>query len=123
MLAPGSRPSGGGKPSAGPDAAGDMAHTVRMTAYVLADIDPTDPVRYEDYKTLAAASVDQYGGRYVVRGGKVEVLEGAWPTGRFVMLEFPDGDAARRWYHSPEYKAAIAIRQEAANAKLVLVEP
>jgi uncharacterized protein (DUF1330 family) len=94
-----------------------------MTAYILVDISVTDLARYEDYKPLAAATIEQYGGRYVVRGGNVEVLEGTWPTSRFVMLEFPDGDAARRWYNSPEYKVAIAIRQEAANAKLVLVEP
>lgn len=94
-----------------------------MTAYVLADIDVTDPARYEDYKPLAAASVEQYGGRYVVRGGNVEVLEGTWPAGRFVMLEFADGAAARRWYNSPEYAAAKAIRQEASKSTLVLVEP
>ena len=81
-----------------------------------------DPARYEDYKVLAATSVEQYGGRYAVRGGTVEVLEGTWPTRRFVVLEFPDGAAARRWYTSPEYSAAIAIRQECADAKLVLVE-
>lgn len=94
-----------------------------MTAYVLADIDVTDPARYEDYKSPAAASVEQYGGRYVVRGGKVEVLEGTWPTSRFVVLEFADGDAARRWYNSPEYSTARAIRQEASDSKLMLVEP
>ncbi len=100
-----------------------MAHTVRMTAYILVDISVTDPARYEDYRALAAATIDQYGGRYVIRGGRVEVLEGDWPTNRFVMVEFDDGEAARRWYHSPEYKAAMAVRQEAANAKMVLVEP
>jgi uncharacterized protein (DUF1330 family) len=93
-----------------------------MTAYILADIDVTDPVRYEDYKVLAAASVAKYGGRYTVRGGTVEVLEGSWPTRRFVVLEFPDGAAARQWYTSPEYSAAIPIRQESSDAKLVLVE-
>jgi uncharacterized protein (DUF1330 family) len=93
-----------------------------MTAYILADIDVTNPTLYEDYKVLAAASVEQYGGRYAVRGGTVEVLEGTWPTRRFVVLEFPDGAAARQWYSSPEYSAAIAIRQESADARLLLVE-
>jgi uncharacterized protein (DUF1330 family) len=93
-----------------------------MVAYILADIEVTDLARYEGYKELAAASAAQYGGRYVVRGGAVEVLEGAWPTNRFVVLEFPDADAARRWYSSPEYSAARAIRQEASNSKLILVE-
>ncbi|HLQ53091.1 MAG TPA: DUF1330 domain-containing protein [Streptosporangiaceae bacterium] len=94
-----------------------------MTVYILADIDVTDPVGYEDYKAPAAASVEQYGGRYTVRGGSVEVLEGTWPTSRFVVLEFADADSARRWYNSPEYSAVKAIRQAASNAKLVLVEP
>lgn len=94
-----------------------------MTAYVLADIDVTDPARYEDYKALAGPSVEQYGGRYAVRGGTVQVLEGDWPTGRFVVLEFPDADMARRWYSSAEYSGARAVRQEAATARLLLVEP
>ena len=94
-----------------------------MTAYVLADIDVTDPARYEDYKALADPSVEQYGGRYAVRGGTVQVLEGDWPTGRFVVLEFPDADSARRWYSSAEYSKARAVRQEAATARLLLVEP
>lgn len=94
-----------------------------MTVYVLADIDVTDPVRYEDYKRLAGPSVEKYGGRYTVRGGTVEVLEGDWPTGRFVVLEFPDAASARRWYDSPEYSAARAVRQEAASARLLLVQP
>lgn len=94
-----------------------------MTAYVLADIDVSDRARYEDYKALAGPSVEQYGGRYAVRGGTVQVLEGDWPTGRFVVLEFPDADIARRWYSSPEYSEARAVRQGAATARLLLVEP
>jgi uncharacterized protein (DUF1330 family) len=94
-----------------------------MTAYILADIDVTDPARFEEYKALASAAAEQYGGRYTVRGGAVEVLEGTWPTHRFVVLEFADGDAARRWYASPEYRAARAVRQESSTARLVLVEP
>ena len=94
-----------------------------MTAYVLADIDVTDPARYEEYKALAGPSVEQYGGRYAVRGGTVQVLEGDWPTGRFVVLEFPDADTARRWYSSAEYSEARSVRQEAATARLLLVEP
>ena len=92
-----------------------------MTVYVLADIDVTDPVRYEDYKALAGPSVAQYGGRYTVRGARVVVLEGEWPTGRFVVIEFPDEQAARRWYDSPEYSAARAIRQQASTGRLILV--
>lgn len=92
-----------------------------MSVYVLADIDVHDPARYEDYKTLAANSVEQYGGRYAVRGAQVEVLEGDWPTARFVVLEFPDAESARRWYDSPEYSAARAVRQEASAGRFILV--
>src|SRR6478735_1310110 len=94
-----------------------------MTAYVLADIDVHDSARYEDYKSLAASSVEQYGGRYAIRGGTVEILEGEWPTSRFVVLEFPDAAAARRWYDSPEYAAARAVRQESASSRFLLVSP
>jgi uncharacterized protein (DUF1330 family) len=95
-----------------------------MTAYVLADINVTDPARYEDYKDLATEAVQKYGGRYIVRGGTVEALEGECPQApRFAVLEFTDGNAARRWYNSPEYTTARKIRQQASTARLVLVEP
>jgi uncharacterized protein (DUF1330 family) len=93
-----------------------------MSAYVIADIEVTDPVRYEDYKPLAAASVAKYGGRYVVRGGKTEVLEGTWRPRRVAMLEFETLERAKQWYDSPEYRAARQIRQAASKGNLVLVE-
>ena len=93
-----------------------------MSAYVLVDIDVHDPDRYEEYKALAAPSVEQYGGRYAVRCGQVEVLEGEWPTRRFVVLEFADAEAARRWYESPEYTAAKAVRQQASTGRMILIE-
>ncbi|HEX5586493.1 MAG TPA: DUF1330 domain-containing protein, partial [Acidimicrobiia bacterium] len=73
-----------------------------MTAYVLVDMDVTDPARYDEYRALAGPSVAQYGGRYLVRGGASEVLEGDRVPNRTVVLEFDDLDAARRWYASPE---------------------
>lgn len=93
-----------------------------MPAYVLADIEVTDPDAYEDYKRLSSAAAEKYGGRFVVRGGKTEALEGDWATGRFVMIEFADGEAARRWYDSPEYAEARAVRQRASTGRLLLVE-
>jgi len=93
-----------------------------MSAYVLVDVDVTDPERYDDYRPLAAASVEQYGGRYVVRGGASEVLEGERVPGRLVVLEFPDADAARRWYDSPEYRAARGVREGASVGSFVLVD-
>lgn len=93
-----------------------------MPAYVIADIEVIDPVRYEEYKPLAAASVAKYGGRYLVRGGKTEVLEGTWMPRRVAMLEFETLERAREWYDSPEYRAARQIRREAASGNLVVVE-
>jgi uncharacterized protein (DUF1330 family) len=93
-----------------------------MPAYVLAFIDVTDPARYDEYRALAGPSVEQYGGRYVVRGGRSEVLEGEHAPGRLVVLEFEDADAARRWYDSEEYGTARAIRTQAATASIILVE-
>jgi uncharacterized protein (DUF1330 family) len=93
-----------------------------MTAYVLVDVDVTDPARYDDYRTLAASSVAQYGGRYIVRGGASEVLEGDRVPRRLVVLEFPDVDTARRWYHSPEYSEARARRDGAATGSFILVD-
>lgn len=93
-----------------------------MTAYVLVDMNVTDPVQYEEYRALAGPSVAQYGGRYLVRGGASEVLEGDRVPHRIVLLEFADADAARRWYHSDEYTAARARRADAATASFIVVD-
>lgn len=93
-----------------------------MSAYVLVDIDIHDPVEYEEYRRLATPTVARYGGRYIVRGGATEVLEGARTPHRVVVLEFPTGDDARRWWHSPEYAPAKAIRQRVATTEMILVE-
>lgn len=93
-----------------------------MPAYVVVDAKVTDPATYETYKRLAEVSLPPYGGRYLVRGGAMEVLEGDWAPQRVVVLEFPDADAVRRWYRGPEYQAAIAARQGAGSLKVVLVE-
>ena len=93
-----------------------------MAAYVIAEVNVTDPKLYEDYKKLVPATVEKYGGRFAVRGGAVESKEGGWAPARLVVLEFPTMEQARKWYHSPEYAPALAIRLKAANAKLILVE-
>jgi uncharacterized protein (DUF1330 family) len=91
-------------------------------AYVVADIEVLDAEAYEDYKRLSSAAVDQHGGRWLVRGGDVTVLEGDRQPHRTVVLEFDDAEAARRWYDSPEYAEARAVRQRAARSSLVIVE-
>ncbi len=93
-----------------------------MAAYVVVDIEVTDPVRYEDYKKAAAATVARYGGRYVARGGRVETLEGHWPCGRFVILEFPSAERAREWWTSEDYREAKELRHATARSKMILVE-
>lgn len=94
-----------------------------MSAYVIADVQVTDPAAYELYRPLAAASIARFGGRFIVRGGKVELLEGAAEPQRMVVIEFADAEVARRWYRSEEYQKALKIRQSASTqARLILVE-
>ena len=91
-----------------------------MAAYVIVDIEVLEPVEYEEYKKLAAPSLGAYGGRYVVRGGATEVLEGDWIPNRLVLLEFPTVTQAQAWCASPEYSVAKAIRQRTARTSMVL---
>jgi uncharacterized protein (DUF1330 family) len=93
-----------------------------MSAYVVVQVDVKDPVRYEDYKRLVPRSVAKYGGRFVVRGGKTETLEGTWSPKRFVMLEFPDAERAKAWWASADYAEAKALRQATAHTELIVVE-
>ena len=93
-----------------------------MPAYILAEVEVTDPTAYEPYRPLAAASIARHGGRFVVRGGAAELLEGAPAPNRVVVIEFPDAETARRWYRSAEYQSALKIRQTASRGRLILVE-
>ncbi|HEY7948598.1 MAG TPA: DUF1330 domain-containing protein [Acidimicrobiales bacterium] len=93
-----------------------------MPAYVIYQGEVTDPQRYEEYKTRAQESIAAAGGRYVVRGGEVEVLEGDPPAGRTVVLEFPDREAAVNWYRGERYSEARQIRHGAATARMYVVD-
>ena len=93
-----------------------------MAAYVVAHVDVKDPVRYEDYKRLVLDTMVPFGGRFLVRGATPEILEGDWEPKRLVILEFPDAESARRWWASPRYAAAKAIRQATSEGTLVLLE-
>lgn len=93
-----------------------------MPAYLIAEIEVTDPSAYEPYKALTPAAIARYGGRFIVRGGKVETREGDWKPQRLVVVEFPSMDAARKFYDSPEYAPALAIRLRAARSRLVIAE-
>ena len=93
-----------------------------MPAYVIVNVTVRDPVRYEEYRRLATPTVSAYGGRYVARGGAVDVREGDWSPSRLVILEFPTVQQARAWWGSPEYAPARAVRQSCADAQLVITE-
>ena len=93
-----------------------------MAAYVIADVDVKDPGPYEEYKKGVPASIAEYGGKFLVRGGTHEVLEGKWKPTRLVVLEFPSMDHVRRWYASEGYRKLKAIRLKNAVSDLVLVE-
>ena len=91
------------------------------SAYIIANVDVTDPVRYEDYKTLSTAAMQAYGAEVCVRGGAVEVLEGDWAPERLVMLKFPSVQAAKAFSASPEYVKARAARKDAAVMRMIVV--
>jgi uncharacterized protein (DUF1330 family) len=93
-----------------------------MAAYVIADTEIIDPVLGARYRDLAQKSIAQYGGRYVVRGGAVEPVEGDWHPKLFVVVEFPCMTRAREWYNSPEYAAALELRNTALRRRLIFVE-
>lgn len=93
-----------------------------MSALIIVDIEVLDPVRYEDYKRLASAAIAAYGGRYLVRGGTSEVLDGTWQPRRLVVLEFDSIAQAKAWRASPEYAEAKRVRDDCARANMVVVE-
>jgi uncharacterized protein (DUF1330 family) len=93
-----------------------------MAAYVIANVRVTDPVRYEDYRRLVTATVTAHGGRFLARGGPIDVLEGDWRPERLVILEFPSMDRARAWWSSPDYAEARAIRRAASEGTLLVLE-
>lgn len=93
-----------------------------MPAYLISQIEVHDPKGYEDYRKLVGPSLATYGGKFVVRGGRIEVLEGTWAPKRVVICEFESADRAREWYHSPEYRPAMDIRQKTASAQIIVVE-
>jgi uncharacterized protein (DUF1330 family) len=93
-----------------------------MKAYVIANIDVRDPVRYPDYVKLTPGTIAPFGGRFIARGGRAETLEGETAANRMVMIEFPSYEKAKAWYDSEGYRVARAIRQSASTGSLVLVE-
>jgi uncharacterized protein (DUF1330 family) len=93
-----------------------------MPAYLIAEIEVTDPKTYEEYRKLVPGVIAKYGGKYLVRGGTVETREGNWSPKRLVVLEFASMDKARAFHGSPEYAPVLALRTKAAKSKVILVE-
>lgn len=93
-----------------------------MPAYVVVDIEVTNPSLYERYKELAGATVAKHGGKYLARGGATTVLEGSWQPKRLVVLEFPSVEKAKAWWASSDYSEAKDIRQKSAKTSMVIVE-
>lgn len=93
-----------------------------MAGYVIAIVDVTDVEGYQAYSRQVPATIAQYGGRYLVRGGTMEVREGEWPGPRTVILEFPTLERALQWYDSPEYQPLRPIRQANSRASIAFFE-
>lgn len=93
-----------------------------MPAYLISDVAAKDPEAFRIYRERAAASIARHGGRYLVRGGPVEPLEGDWAPRTIIIVEFPDLERARAWYRSPDYATALALRDEALSRNLILVD-
>jgi uncharacterized protein (DUF1330 family) len=93
-----------------------------MSAYVIAEIEVTDPAVYEEYRKQVLAVVTKYGGKFLVRGGDVKSKEGGWAPKRLVVLEFPSMAQAEKFYGSAEYAPLLQLRLKASRGRLVIVE-
>lgn len=93
-----------------------------MAAYIIANIEVTDPAGYEEYNKQAHVTIASYGGRYLTRGGAAEVLEGDWAPNRVVIVEFPNMAQLKAWYASAEYRALFQIRRRTSKSSLVAIE-
>jgi uncharacterized protein (DUF1330 family) len=93
-----------------------------MSAYIIVDIDVRDPQAYPEYAKRSPESIAVYGGRFLARGGRTEVLEGEWSPKRLVILEFESMERAKQWLVSPEYRPVKALRHKAAVSNMVVVE-
>jgi uncharacterized protein (DUF1330 family) len=92
-----------------------------MASYIVADIEITDPDEYQKYAQQTAGTLKEYGGKFLVRGGQPETVEGDWKATRIVIIEFPSVEQAKAWYDSPEYSAIKGIRQRSAISNILLV--
>ena len=92
-----------------------------MPAYIIAEVSIHNPLEYEDYKKLTPQSLKAFDGKFIVRGGKTETMEGDWNPERVVVIEFPTVQQAKAWWNSEGYAPAKALRQRTAHTKMILV--
>lgn len=93
-----------------------------MPAYLIVNIDITDPKEYDAYRAQVPATIAKYGGKYLVRGGRAEALEGEVQPKRIAVVEFPTYERAVEWWNSPEYAPVKAIRMRSATSDMIVVE-
>lgn len=93
-----------------------------MPAYLISEIEVHDAIGYEEYRKLVGATLDRYGGRFIARGGRIEVLEGEWKPKRVVICVFDSIERAREWYESEEYRIPKSIRKKTSDANIIVVE-
>jgi uncharacterized protein (DUF1330 family) len=93
-----------------------------MPAYLVAEVEVTNPAGFAPYRAGVAATVAQYGGRFLTRGGTTELIEGGPPPKTVVIIEFADAAAVMRWYDSPEYRAILPSRLDNSTGRLFIVE-
>lgn len=93
-----------------------------MAGYVIAEVNVTDPAVFEQYRAQVASTIEKYGGKYLVRGGATEKVEGDWDPKRLVILEFDSMERAREWYYSQEYSGPMKLRHQSAQSNLLLAE-
>ena len=93
-----------------------------MSAYVIVEIEVTDPEMFEEYRKIVPPTIEAFGGRYIVRGGATDTLEGGWQPKRLVVLEFEDAERAKAWHASDLYAPARAMREASARSRMVVVD-
>ena len=93
-----------------------------MAAYVIADVEVTDPTKFQEYSNQVPSTVEKYGGKYLVRGGDTERAEGSWESKRMVVIKFEDMEQLKRWDHSQEYSDPMQLRHHSANSSVLFVE-
>jgi uncharacterized protein (DUF1330 family) len=93
-----------------------------MKAFVIAAETVKDEAMFSEYRKVVLPTIEAFGGKFIVRGGSLKVVEGEWPHPRLVILEFPSREAAERWYKSPEYQRIIGLRLSSTDTDLIIVE-